>query len=166
MIENAIFNKTGVTRVVAKTIITIIVKISRKTFKTEIGFCQNGRAFPSKEYTSEGVRLLRPGNLHVSGGIEWTENNTRYMPESWATAHPDYVIGGGELVINLTAQSLKDEFLGRVCMTSSAERCLLNQRIARLTPVEVDGDLWLLLQEQALQQLRWQPVLISSSVWA
>ena len=37
--------------------------------------------------------------------------------------------------MNLTAQSLKDDFLGRVCLTSQNERCLLNQRIARLTPV-------------------------------
>jgi type I restriction enzyme, S subunit len=36
--------------------------------------------------------------------------------------------------MNLTAQSLKDEFLGRVCLTSEGERCLLNQRLARLTP--------------------------------
>ena len=48
-----------------------------------------------------------------------------------------YIVAPGELVINLTAQSLKDEFLGRVCMTGLSERCLLNQRIARLTPIEV-----------------------------
>ena len=36
--------------------------------------------------------------------------------------------------MNLTAQSLKDEFLGRVNLSSSGERCLLNQRLARLTP--------------------------------
>jgi len=39
--------------------------------------------------------------------------------------------------MNLTAQSLKDEFLGRVCITGPGERCLLNQRIARLHPVLV-----------------------------
>ncbi len=36
--------------------------------------------------------------------------------------------------MNLTAQSLKDEFLGRVCLNGAGEPCLLNQRIARLTP--------------------------------
>jgi type I restriction enzyme S subunit len=39
--------------------------------------------------------------------------------------------------MNLTAQSLKDEFLGRVCLTGPDERCLLNQRLARLAPVQV-----------------------------
>jgi type I restriction enzyme S subunit len=40
-------------------------------------------------------------------------------------------------VMNLTAQSLKDEFLGRVCLTTDGEECLLNQRLARLTPIIV-----------------------------
>ena len=101
----------------------------------QIGFSQNGRAFPSKFYDSKGIRLLRPGNLHESGTIVWTGANTRHMPEDWAVDHKSYVVAGGELVMNLTAQSLRDEFLGRVCMTSENERCLLNQRIARLRPV-------------------------------
>lgn len=104
----------------------------------EVGSCQNGRAFPSKEYSTDGVRLLRPGNLHVSGRVEWTTENTRHMPLTWAERFPTHIVGPGELVMNLTAQSLKDEFLGRVCMTGPDERCLLNQRIARLTAKTVD----------------------------
>jgi type I restriction enzyme S subunit len=37
--------------------------------------------------------------------------------------------------MNLTAQSLKDDFLGRICLTGEDEMCLLNQRLARITPV-------------------------------
>ena len=33
--------------------------------------------------------------------------------------------------MNLTAQSLEDQFLGRVCLTPPQTMCLLNQRIAR-----------------------------------
>ena len=101
----------------------------------EVGFCQNGRAFPSADYTNNGVKLLRPGNLYVSGRLEWTEKNTRCMPERYADQHPSYLVGPSELIMNLTAQSLADEFLGRVCLTDSNEHCLLNQRLARLTPV-------------------------------
>jgi type I restriction enzyme S subunit len=117
----------------------------RWAYWDEVGFCQNGRAFPSKYYSEEGVRLLRPGNLHVSGRIEWTPENTRRLPETWAERYKEYIITEGELVINLTAQSLKDEFLGRVCLTGPSERCLLNQRLARLTPVELPPEfcLWL-----------------------
>jgi type I restriction enzyme S subunit len=41
------------------------------------------------------------------------------------------------VIINLTAQSLRDEFLGRVCLTGADERCLLNQRLARLKPSDI-----------------------------
>jgi predicted ATPase len=101
----------------------------------QVGLSQNGRPFPSKEYSYTGVKLLRPGNLHADGSVRWTHKNTRYMPAKWERRNPDLVIGGNELVINLTAQSLKDDFLGRVCLTSEGEHCLLNQRLARLTPV-------------------------------
>ncbi|AKV04342.1 Type I restriction-modification system, specificity subunit S [Labilithrix luteola] len=109
----------------------------------EVGFSQNGRAFPSSEYAEDGEKLLRPGNLHVSGKLEWTQANTRRMPRRWAEEYPDFVVGGNELVMNLTAQSLKDEFLGRVCLSGPEERCLLNQRIARLTPIGLPPRYWL-----------------------
>lgn len=111
----------------------------------QIGFSQNGRAFPSKEYQAQGVKLLRPGNLHVSGKVVWNEGNSRHLPKRWATEFPEFIVGPRELIMNLTAQSLKDEFLGRVCLTGSDERCLLNQRLARLSPIKVLPEfiLWL-----------------------
>ena len=102
----------------------------------QIGISQNGRLFPSKEYRSDGIKLLRPGNLQSNGEVVWTKENTRYLPESWTKDHPSFMVGPRELVMNLTAQSLKDEFLGRLCITGPGERCLLNQRIARLSPTE------------------------------
>jgi type I restriction enzyme, S subunit len=104
---------------------------------SEIGISQNGRPFPSSDYSECGVKLLRPGNLYANGQIRWTKTNTRYLPEHHLVDNPDLLVRGGELIINLTAQSLKDEFLGRVCITDPDEHCLLNQRLARLTPIEV-----------------------------
>lgn len=101
----------------------------------QVGFVHNGRPFPSSEYQLSGFKLLRPGNLHASGKIVWTADNSRCMPMRWAAENPDLIVGSRQLVMNLTAQSLKDEFLGRVCLTSEGEECLLNQRLARLTPV-------------------------------
>jgi type I restriction enzyme S subunit len=101
-----------------------------------VGYSQNGRAFPSADYTTAGTRLLRPGNLYASGQVGWTAANTRCLPEHYASEFPSYMVGPNEIVMNLTAQSLKDEFLGRVCLTGLRdEPVLLNQRIARLTPV-------------------------------
>jgi type I restriction enzyme, S subunit len=119
----------------------------------QIGFSQNGRAFPSKAYSSTGVKLLRPSNLNENGRLVWNKKNTRYMPSGWGKSHRDHVIGSHELVINLTAQSLADEFLGRVCLTGPDELCLLNQRIARLKPIMVDsGYLLWMFKSQAFRR--------------
>lgn len=96
---------------------------------------QNGRAFPSAEYATRGVRLLRPGNLAARGDVIWDPERTAHLPQRWANEFPEYLLGRGELVMNLTAQSLKDEFLGRACIKSDSEPALLNQRIARFTNV-------------------------------
>lgn len=101
----------------------------------QVGFSQNGRPFKSAEYETSGFKLLRPGNLHVTGRVVWTDENTRYVPNRRAAENSDLIVRGGELVMNLTAQSLRDEFLGRICLTGDDEECLLNQRLARLTPV-------------------------------
>lgn len=105
-----------------------------------VGESQNGRAFPSADYQTGGTRLLRPGNLHVAGDVEWTSANTRHLPDRYACQHPDYLVGPNEIIMNLTAQSLKDDFLGRVCMTGPLDSpVLLNQRLARLSPVGMNA---------------------------
>jgi type I restriction enzyme S subunit len=101
----------------------------------DVGFCQNGKAFPSNDYSDRGIKLLRPGNLHVSGKLQWTQANTKYLSTSYIEKYPEFIVGSNELIMNLTAQSLKDEFLGRVCLTDESEYCLLNQRLARIIPV-------------------------------
>jgi type I restriction enzyme, S subunit len=102
---------------------------------SQLGFSQNGKPFPSEDYRSYGVRLLRPGNLRPNGRLSWNERNTRYLPQNYSEDFPSLMVGENELVMNLTAQSLKDEFLGRTCLTGKDELCLLNQRLARLKPI-------------------------------
>lgn len=80
----------------------------------------------------------------------WTEGNSRFLPDTYAEKYPQWLVSENELVVNLTAQSLKDDFLGRVCLTGSGERCLLNQRIARLSPVIVSRPFLLRLFQSKL----------------
>ncbi|MEG4489737.1 restriction endonuclease subunit S [Microcoleus sp. D3_18_C4] len=98
---------------------------------TDIASYQNGKSFPSLDYSESGRPLLRPGNLPDDDFVLWDEAHTTYLPLKWAELAPDYIVLGEELVMNLTAQSLDDQFLGRVCMTPPDTFCLLNQRIAR-----------------------------------
>ena len=104
----------------------------------KVAHFQNGRFFQSEDYTNEGIKLLRPGNLHQNGFIEWSKSNTIYLPIEYASQASDWIVRGNEIVMNLTAQSLEDEFLGRVCLSSDNEYCLLNQRIARISSKVID----------------------------
>jgi type I restriction enzyme S subunit len=100
----------------------------------DIATYQNGKAFPSYNYGTSGVRLVRPGNLAPNGWVTWDAKHTTYLPKSYWNKSREYQVGAGEILMNLTAQSLEDQFLGRVCITPDGNECLLNQRIARIKP--------------------------------
>jgi type I restriction enzyme, S subunit len=116
----------------------------------QIAFFQNGRPFPSSRYSADGIKLIRPGNLFANGTVRWNDKNTRCLPPEFAEENPDLIVRGSELIMNLTAQSLKDEFLGRICITSDDELALLNQRLARISPVIVAPRFLLLLLKSDL----------------
>lgn len=93
---------------------------------------QNGRIFPSTDYQEAGVRLLRPGNLGIKGSVVWPSSATVYLPDRYKEEAGDFLIDSGEVLINLTAQSLEEGFIGRVCLTQGQDAgSLLNQRIGR-----------------------------------
>ncbi|NPU64734.1 restriction endonuclease subunit S [Bradyrhizobium sp. 83012] len=92
---------------------------------------QNGRPFPGDEYQKIGPRLLRPGNLGPDGYLQWQAAATVRLPERYETEAPAFVVDAGDIVINLTAQSLEEGFMGRVCLAREGDRSLLNQRIGR-----------------------------------
>ena len=92
---------------------------------------QNGRPFPSSDYGKSGVRLLRPANLAPDGRIDWRPERTVSMPDAYLETAAGHVVSRGDVVINLTAQSLDDGFMGRVCFVRGQEKSFLNQRIGR-----------------------------------
>lgn len=92
---------------------------------------QNGRGFPGDQYQSTGIRLLRPGNLGTDGYLDWSDDRTVCLPEPFVHEAADYIISAGDILINLTAQSLEEGFMGRVCLARQGDRSLLNQRIGR-----------------------------------
>jgi len=116
---------------------------------------QHGRPFPSTDYSDEGVLLLRPGNLHASGIVRWDAAHTTRIPQRWLRECPEFVLRDQDIVMNLTAQSLEDQFLGRVCIVREAEPSLLNQRIARFQPCQVNRHFlyWLLRSSQFRNQI-------------
>lgn len=100
----------------------------------ESGETINGRAFPSSDYCDTGLHLLRPGNLGPEGEVFWTQKNTRCLPQTYAEKFPKHHIKEEAVLINLTAQSLDDQFLGRACLSSPDDSFMLNQRIGLFRP--------------------------------
>jgi type I restriction enzyme S subunit len=92
---------------------------------------QNGHSYPSEEYGKEGVRLLAHGNLGKDGYLQWSPNATKSLPDRYLQLTPNHVVDKGDVVICLTAQSLEDAFMGRVCLAREGDFSLLNQRIGR-----------------------------------
>jgi restriction endonuclease S subunit len=92
---------------------------------------QNGKAFPGGDYTNDGIPLLRPGNLGADGYLSWDAAKTVRLSDRWERDAADFVVTPGDVLINLTAQSLEDGFMGRVCLAREGDRSLLNQRIGR-----------------------------------
>lgn len=121
----------------------------------QVATYQHGRPFPSTDYSDEGVLLLRPGNLHTSGIVKWDASHTTRIPEQWLQECPEYVLKAEDIVMNLTAQSLEDQFLGRVCIVQTSEPSLLNQRIARFQSIQTYHYFlyWLLRSSQFRNQI-------------
>lgn len=92
---------------------------------------QNGRPFPSSNYSDTGFKLLRPGNLAPNGRLIWPQGATVFLDSKFASENWDWIIQPGDVVINLTAQSLEDGFMGRVCLATAGDESLLNQRLGR-----------------------------------
>ena len=122
---------------------------------TSVATYQHGRPFPSADYTNEGVLLLRPGNLHISGYVLFDDAHSTRIPKFWEKTASDYIVTKGDILMNLTAQSLDDEFLGRVCLYDDAVRSLLNQRIARFKELSVEHEFlyWILRSRQFRKQI-------------
>ncbi len=94
---------------------------------------QNGRPFPGKEYCDDGELLLRPGNLSPSGYLSWDSHKTTHVPARYRDEAREFIVKPGDVMINLTAQSLEDGFMGRACIAREGDESLLNQRIGRFT---------------------------------
>lgn len=121
----------------------------------DVATYQHGQPFPSTDYSDEGVLLLRPGNLHVSGIVRFDAAHTTRIPQRWLRDCPKLTVRQNDIVMNLTAQSLEDQFLGRVCIVKEGEPSLLNQRIARFFSCQVDHHFlyWILRSLQFRNQI-------------
>ncbi len=92
---------------------------------------RGGYAFKSDDFVSDGVQLIRMGNVKQSFFDK--DNKQAYLPESYVEKYPDYVLSQGDILISMTGTVGKDDY-GNVCRVDEDKKYLLNQRVAKLEP--------------------------------
>ncbi len=97
----------------------------------EIIIFTNGYAFQSKLYTSQGVGLVRIGNI-VNGSVS-KENMVYIPPEEASKIDHNFQIKNGDLLIAMSGATT-----GKLGINNLDETLLLNQRVGRLNIILID----------------------------
>lgn len=87
----------------------------------------NGFAFPSQSYASQGIPIVRIGDLQ--NGSVTIKNAKKVSPEIASNLSDDIWIPNGSLLIAMSGATT-----GKTAINDSGEKCLLNQRVGRLKP--------------------------------
>ena len=89
----------------------------------------SGKGFKASEYSKTGIRLLQIENVGY-GVTKWNEN-TIYLPETYATEYPELVLRGGDIVLALNRPVTNDEL--KIAKIQKHEaNAILYQRVGRL----------------------------------
>ncbi|HCN84857.1 MAG TPA: hypothetical protein DIT07_14755, partial [Sphingobacteriaceae bacterium] len=89
---------------------------------------RGGNAFKSDDYVSEGVMLIRMGN--VKQMFFDINNSPSHLPYEYLASNPNYVVSKGDLLISMTGTIGKEDY-GNVCQIDIEEQFLLNQRVGK-----------------------------------
>lgn len=92
---------------------------------------QGGYAFSSEDFRTEGIQLLRIGNVYLNRLA--LERQPTFLPEEFLGAHADFVVGKGDILMSLTGTLGKTDY-GYAIKIDEEGPFLLNQRVGKLTP--------------------------------
>ena len=95
----------------------------------EVCTLQGGFSFKSKDFVSEGIKLVKIANVHFED-LVW--DDVDLLPESYLDKYSNFSLKEGDILMALTRPIIKS--LGTVkavTVNSSDLPCLLNQRVAR-----------------------------------
>lgn len=107
----------------------------------EVCKIQNGYAFSSSDFVSEGIPVLKMGNISKDFQVRLKPEKFSYLPESFARTHSSFLLRKGDLLITLTDMSPSGEYLGTVAIYDSGMPALLNQRVGRFYDIDESVDI-------------------------
>jgi type I restriction enzyme S subunit len=97
----------------------------------EVISLQGGFAFKSSNYVSEGIPLIRIGEVNRGGA---SLSNACFLPKEFAKTYSRFLLQPGDLLMSLTGTTGKDDYGNVVILGDEFEEYLLNQRVAHLKP--------------------------------
>jgi len=96
----------------------------------DVAHLQMGYAFKSSLFCEKGVQLLRMGNIQHSK-LDLSSAPV-FLPEEVASAHSDYLLRPGDIVMSMTGTVGKKDYGYALQIPEAAPPLLLNQRICRI----------------------------------
>ena len=106
-----------------------------------------GYAFKSSDWQAEGIPVVKIKNITTDNSVDLTE--TDCVPESVLTPRlQKFVLKDGDILLAMTGATA-----GKVGKVRTARPILLNQRVAKIAPVEADhGFIWSVVSSQEYQE--------------
>ena len=93
-----------------------------------------GFAFKSKDFVSNGLPLIRMGNLYQNQ--LQLKRSPVYLPERFLTEYERFVIKEGDLIMSMTGTMGKRDYGFTVQIPEGTPDLLLNQRVMKFIPKE------------------------------
>jgi type I restriction enzyme S subunit len=106
-----------------------------------------GYAFKSSDWQAEGIPVVKIKNITTDNAVDLTE--TDCVPESVLTPKlQKFVLSDGDIILAMTGATA-----GKVGKVRTKRPILLNQRVAKIAPVEADhGFIWSVVSSPEYQE--------------
>ena len=101
----------------------------KQTTLSEICEMQNGYAFKSSDWMVQGIPVIKIGS--VKPMIVEVEGNG-FVSEDYSKLKPDFLLTSGNILVGLTG------YVGEVGRIPTGKIAMLNQRVAKFLPKEID----------------------------
>jgi len=98
----------------------------------EVADLQNGYAFRSSDYIKYSNTLnFRMSNIRPDGRVD-IHYNPKYLPDSYAEKHKEFLLKDGDIVIAMTDMASDPKILGLpTIIKTEGKNLLLNQRVGK-----------------------------------
>ncbi len=95
-----------------------------------------GYVFSSKDYSSEGIPIIRISNITINGDFAYNFNDSKFCPYSMYKELKPFHLNKGDLIIALTDVSSSKSIIGRSAIIDNDKEFVMNQRVGKIDIIE------------------------------